>query len=147
MRPRVLWKFATVLMISRLRSIRQSVVTKALSGRPVLVLLIGLAIFIGGALAGLAASVLFVSAPRSFVTIQEVALSVAADIPFFLVSFYFLTGLLWEVNASSYAESTDAVNWLPSSAGEYVAAWSLSSAYTNSPFPCAVVGFAVPLLS
>jgi len=146
MRPRVLWKFATVLMISRLRSIRQSVVTKALSGRPVLVLLIGLAIFIAGALAGLAASVLFVSAPRSFVTIQEVALSVAAAIPFFLVSFYFLTGLLWEVNASSEAESTDAVNWLPISAGEYVAASSLSTAYTYSPFLFGALGFALPIL-
>src|SRR2546426_10302223 len=105
MRPRVLWKFATVLMISRLRSIRQSVVTKALSGRPVLVLLIGLGIFVAGALAGLAASVLFASAPRSIVSIQEVALSVSAAIPFFLGSFYFLTGLLWAPYASSEAES------------------------------------------
>jgi len=146
MRPRVLWKFATVLMISRLRSVRQSVVTRALSGRPILVLIIGIAIFIAGALAGLATTLLFVSIPGSLVSIQEVALSVAAAIPFFLVSFYFLTGLLWEVNASSESESTDAVNWLPISAGEYVAASTLSTAYTYSPFLFGALGFSLPIL-
>ncbi len=145
MRPRVLWRFANVLMISRLRSVRQSVLTRAISGRPLLILIVGVAVFIAALSIGFAASFLFVLAPSSFVTIQDVAMSVAAAIPFFLVTFYFLTGLLWEVNASSEAESTDAINWLPISASEYVTASALSTTYTYSPFVFGALGFALPI--
>ncbi len=145
MRPRVLWKFANVLMISRLRSVRQSVLTRTISGRPLLILIIGFAVFIAALSIGFAASILF-STPDSLVSIQQVAVSVAAAIPFFMVTFYFLTGLLWEVNASMEAESTDAINWLPISASEYVTASALSTTYTYSPFLFGALGFSFPIV-
>ncbi|HZD12946.1 MAG TPA: hypothetical protein VE177_05445, partial [Candidatus Binatus sp.] len=59
MRLRILWKFATILMISRIRSVRQSVVTRAVSGRPLLVLVIDLIVMIAAVLAGFAVTIPF----------------------------------------------------------------------------------------
>jgi hypothetical protein len=54
-------------------------------------------------------------------------------------------GLLWEVNASTEAESTDAINWLPITPGEYVAASALSTSYTYSPLLMVAFGYSLPI--
>src|SRR3989442_10526170 len=54
-------------------------------------------------------------------------------------------GLLWEVNASTEAESTDAINWLPITPGEYVAASALSTSYTYSPLLMVAFGYSPPI--
>src|SRR2546428_918202 len=54
-------------------------------------------------------------------------------------------GLLWEVNGSTEAESTDAIKWLPITPGEYVAASALSTSYTYSPLLMVAVGYSLPI--
>src|SRR5256712_1508925 len=54
-------------------------------------------------------------------------------------------GLLWEVNASTEAESTDAINWLPITPSEYVAASALSTSYTYSPLLMVAFGYSLPI--
>ena len=152
MRLAIVLKFAKVLMISRLRSTRRSFsfVSRSFTNRPLLILAIGTALFFIALLAGFA-TVSFLEIGRGAsgvltqTEIDQLALTIFAGIPLFLTGFYFTMGLLWELNASAEAESTDAINWLPISPGEYVVASSLSTSYTYSPALMIAVGFTLPI--
>ncbi len=76
---------------------------------------------------------------------HQLVVTIFGGVPLFLVGFYFTMGLLWEVNASTEAESTDAINWLPITPGEYVAASALSTGYTYSPLLMVAFGYALPI--
>jgi Membrane protein of 12 TMs len=147
MRPSVLLKFAKVLMISRLRSTRRSIVSKSITSRPILIGLIGIILFFAGLVFGYETTV-FLSSGGALLTgpvAHELVVKIFGGVPLFLVGFYFTMGLLWEVNASTEAESTDAINWLPITPGEYVAASALSTSYTYSPLLMVAFGYALPI--
>jgi hypothetical protein len=147
MRLTVLFKFAKVLMISRLRSTRRSIVSRSITSRPILIGLIGIVLFIAGLLFGYLTT-LFLSAggaPLTGPVAHQLVVTIFGGVPLFLVGFYFTMGLLWEVNASTEAESTDAINWLPITPGEYVAASALSTSYTYSPLLMVAFGYALPI--
>src|SRR5438128_1037242 len=147
MRLAVLFKFAKVLMISRLRSTRRSIVSKSITSRPILIALIGIVLFVAGLFFGYETTV-FLSFGGALFTgpvAHQLVVTIFGGIPLVLVGFYFTMGLLWEVNASTEAESTDAINWLPITPGEYVAASALSTGYTYSPLLMVAFGYALPI--
>src|SRR5467141_1012722 len=147
MRLAVLFKFAKVLMISRLRSTRRSIVSKSITSRPILIALIGIVLFVAGLFFGYETTVFLRSggAPLTGPVAHQLVVTIFGGVPLFLVGFYFTMGLLWEVNASTEAESTDAINWLPITPGEYVAASALSTSYTYSPLLMVAFGYSLPI--
>ncbi len=147
MRLAVLFKFAKVLMISRLRSTRRSIVSRSITSRPILIGLIGIVLFVAALLFGYLTTVFLSSggAPLTGSVAHQLVVTIFGGVPLFLVGFYFTMGLLWEVNASTEAESTDAINWLPITPGEYVAASALSTGYTYSPLLMVAFGYALPI--
>src|SRR5207245_1079074 len=147
MRLAVLFKFAKVLMISRLRSTRRSIVSKSITSRPILIALIGVVLFVAGLFFGYETTVFLSSggAPLTGPVAHQLVITIFGVIPLFLIGFYFTMGLLWEVNASTEAESTDSINWLPITPGEYVAASALSTSYTYSPLLMVAFGYSLPI--
>src|SRR6266568_232947 len=147
MRLAVLFKFAKALMISRLRSTRRSIVSKSITSRPILIALIGIVLFVAGLFFGYETTVFLSSggAPLTGPVAHQLVVTIFGGIPLFLIGFYFTMGLLWEVNASTEAESTDAINWLPITPGEYVAASALSTSYTYSPLLMVAFGYSLPI--
>src|SRR2546428_435887 len=147
MRLAVLFKFAKVLMISRLRSTRRSIVSKSITSRPILIALIGIVLFVAGLFFGYETTVFlsFGGAPLTGPVAHQLVVTIFGGIPLFLIGFYFTMGLLWEVNASTEAESTDAINWLPITPSEYVAASALSTSYTYSPLLMVAFGYSLPI--
>src|SRR5712692_2516141 len=145
MRFHVLLKFAKILMISRMRSTRRSFVTNSLTNRPVLIALIGAVLFVGGLVAGEATVSFFALAGAGSSSISQIVLTIYGGLPIFVISFFFTMGLLWELNASSESESTDAINWLPISPSEYVFASTLSTSYTYSPLVLVTIGYSLPI--
>src|SRR2546428_13121207 len=98
-------------MISRLRSTRRTFVSRGFTHRPVLILVLGIVLFFIALLAGIA-TIAFLSLGRlTSSDIAQLVLTIFGGVPLFLTGFYFTMGLLWELNASSEAESTDAINW------------------------------------
>src|SRR5438477_11161191 len=147
MRLAVLFKFAKVLMISRLRSTRRSIVSRSITSRPILIGLIGIVLFVAALLFGYLTTVFLSSggAPLTGPVAHQLVVTIFGGVPLFLVGFYFTMGLLWEVNASTEAESTDAINWLPITPAEYVAASALSTSYTYSLLLIVAFGYSLDI--
>jgi len=145
MRARVLLKFAKVLMVSRLRGTRRSRVTNSITSRPIIIGLIGVAMFAIGLTFGLVTISILTSASTSASAMGQIVFTIYGGIPIFLIGFFLSMGLLWELNASTEAETTDAINWLPITPAEYVLASTLSTGYTYSPLVAVAVGYALPL--
>ncbi|HET7404515.1 MAG TPA: hypothetical protein VFJ63_00190, partial [Candidatus Bathyarchaeia archaeon] len=145
MRPHVLLQFARILMISRLRSTRRSFVNNAITSRPVIITIIGVALFMIGLLLGTLTVSFIASSGSDVQSTGQIVFTIFGGIPIFLLGFFFSMGLLWELNASSDYESTDAINWLPISPPEYVLASTLSTCYTYSPLVGVALGYALPI--
>jgi hypothetical protein len=145
MRTRVLLKFAKVLMVSRLRSTRRSYLTNGITSRPVIIGVIGAVLFAIGLGLGWETVRILTSSGTNPAAIGQIIFTIYGGIPIFLVGFFFSMGLLWELNASTEAETTDAINWLPITPSEYVIASTLSTSYTYSPLVAVAIGYALPL--
>ena len=61
-------------------------------------------------------------------------------VPVFVTSIVLVAGVLFELSASSKFASSDAINWLPVTQTEYVAASTLSVAYAYSVVPSVIMG-------
>jgi hypothetical protein len=68
--------------------------------------------------------------------VREVLVFVPALVP----SVVLVAGVLFELGASSKFASSDAINWLPVTQGEYVAASTVSIAYNYSVMPSVIMG-------
>ena len=145
MRASVLLKFARILLVSRLRGTRRSFVTNSITSRPIIIGLIGVALFVMGLGFGWATISILTSSSTSPSAIGQIVFTIFGGIPIFLIGFFFSMGLLWELNASSESETTDAINWLPISPAEYVLASTVSTSYTYSPLVAVALGYALPI--
>ena len=145
MRARVLLKFAWILILSRLRGTRRSRLTNSITSRPVIIALIGIATFGVGLGLGRLTVYFLTSNNAAPSAMNQIVLTVFGGIPIFLIGFFFSMGLLWELNASTESETTDSINWLPITPGEYVLASTLSTSYTYSPLVAVAFGYALPI--
>ncbi len=145
MRAIVLLKFAKILMISRLRGTRRSFVTNSITARPVIIALIGIGLFVFGLGLGSVTISMLSSSGADASAVAQVVFTIFGGIPIFLIGFFFSMGLLWELNASTESETTDAINWLPITPSEYVLASTISTSYTYSPLVAVALGYALPI--
>ncbi len=145
MRAIVLLKFAKILMISRLRGTRRSFVTNSITARPVIIALIGIGLFVFGLGLGWVTISMLSSSGADASAVAQVVFTIFGGIPIFLIGFFFSMGLLWELNASTESETTDAINWLPITPSEYVLASTISTSYTYSPLVAVALGYALPI--
>jgi len=145
MRIRVLFEFAKILMLSRLRNTRQSFLSNSITNRPILIALIGSIMFAAGVGFGTATVSFLRGAGASPADIGQIVETIFGGIPIFLIGFFFTMGLLWELNASSESESSDSINWLPISPSEYIFASTVSTSYTYSPLVLVTVGYSLPI--
>lgn len=145
MRRRVLLEFARILMISRLRGSRRSFLTNRVTSRPVIIAIIAAGLFVMGVALGWTTIGLLSSSGTSSSAMDQIVFTIFGGIPIFLIGFFFSMGLLWELNASSESETTDAINWLPITPTEYVLASALSTSYTYSPLLAVALGYTLPI--
>src|SRR5438094_2457619 len=115
MRLPVLFKFAKILMISRLRSTRRSIVSKSITSRPILIGLIGIVLFFAGLFFGYETTVFLSSggAPLTGPAAHQLVVTIFGGVPLFLVRFYFIMGFLWELTVFRKAEVKAALNGFP----------------------------------
>src|SRR5438552_8963351 len=87
MRLPVLFKFAKVLMISRLRSTRRSIVSRSITSRPILIGLIGIVLFVAALFFGYLTTV-FLSSGGALLNgpvAHQLVVTIFGGIPLFLV--------------------------------------------------------------
>jgi hypothetical protein len=78
-------------------------------------------------------------------SVHTLAVQSLIVLPVILTSAVTLAGILFELGQGSGLASSEAVNWLPVSAGEYVVASSVSVLFTYSPLLFIGLGVAIPL--
>jgi len=78
-------------------------------------------------------------------TVRPAAVQALEVLPVLLTAAVIVTGVLFELGQSSGLASSEAVNWLPVSPGEYVLASSVSIMFTYSPLLFLCLGFTIPL--
>lgn len=77
--------------------------------------------------------------------VQTLAVESLIVLPVILTSGVILAGILFELGQASGLASSEAVNWLPVSPGEYVVASSVSVVFTYSPLLFIGLGVTIPL--
>jgi hypothetical protein len=126
-------RFASILALSTVRGRKR--LGRKLVRRPIFNLYVSAILFlvVAVSLFGLAHNVeLFLA--------RLVYTQVAIFIPSFVAFFAMMYSLMYEFGQSSGAASTDMINWLPISAGDYVLASTLSTLYYVSPMVAAIIG-------
>jgi len=84
--------------------------------------------------------------PSEFASlVQTLAVESLIVLPVILTSGVILAGILFELGQASGLASSEAVNWLPVSPGEYVLASSVSVVFTYSPLLFISLGVTIPL--
>ena len=135
-------RLAEILVASQLRSGRSSSDPKSFFGRPALIGVIDIGLFLG--IAGLAAASLGAAAvSRS----QDAAIANAflPFVPLVAVSVVLIAGLMFELTTTAKFASSDAANWLPISPWEYLSASVAAIAYTYSPAVAVTLGALLPI--
>jgi hypothetical protein len=125
------YKLAVVLTKSQLRGYQRRRLTARLFGDPRIIFVADVALFTVPALLTyfLLARTLPVDIHNA---IQEVENQALAGIPTAITFTLILFGILGEISQPIQSTSTDLINWLPISPGEYVAGSSMSLSYTYS---------------
>lgn len=77
--------------------------------------------------------------------LEPMALQTFIGLPILLTSAIIVVGIMFELGQSAGLASSEAVNWLPITPREYVAASSMSMIAVYSPLLAAVMGFTLPL--
>jgi len=83
--------------------------------------------------------------PETMSLVRPLAVQSLIVLPVILTSAVTLAGILFELGQTSGVASSEAVNWLPVSPGEYVVASSVSVLFTYSPLLFISLGVTIPL--
>ena len=130
-------RVAGVLVASQIRSGRSTSDPGSLFARPSIFAAIDVAVFL--VLFGLTA--FLVPATSRLSTLLLPLLTAALPfIPLYAVATVLVAGVMFELTATAKFASSDAVNWLPVTPGEYVLASSSAIAYTYSPALAFILG-------
>ena len=131
-------RLAGVLLASELRSGRSVSDPKSLLGRPMILGVIDVGVFVGVfALAFLGLQAIGPYAPAGFdVLAQELLVLV----PILTVGAVLVTGIMFEFSTGARFATSDTVNWLPLTPPEYVAASTLAISLVYSPAPAFILG-------
>jgi len=78
-------------------------------------------------------------------SVRPIAINSLIVLPVILTSAVILAGILFELGQASGLASSEAVNWLPVSPGEYVVASTFSLVFTYSSFLSVSLGVTIPL--
>jgi predicted permease len=138
-------RLAGVLVSSQLRSGRSSSDPNSVTGRPSIIALLDVALFLGVfALAWSALS----SLPPGASPVLTAANGIFPFLPIAAVGVVVIAGTMFELTSTAKFSSSDAVNWMPITPGEYVASSAGAIAYTYSPAVALLLGglFAVSLV-
>jgi hypothetical protein len=142
MKPRKVYSLAKALTNSQLRASRSGRGGASLFRNPIVMLVIDAAAFSLAAGLGFAVTPLLMTLGEPFrsqflLALREGLVFIPALIPGMIL----VAGVLFELSSSSKFASSDAVNWLPVTQSEYVAASILSCAYIYSVIPAVTLGF------
>jgi hypothetical protein len=125
------YRLSIVLTKSQLRGYQRSRLIARLFGDPRIILAADAALFALPALIGYV--LLTRSLPAQIENIvQQLETQALSGIPAILTFSVILFGILSEISQPMQSTSTDLVNWLPISPGEYVAGSTISLSYTYS---------------
>lgn len=142
MRPAIIFNLSSVLFKSYLRAGRSSKLSRVFS-QPRIMLVINLvALVIPAALL----QYFFLWMPLKVIKLMEPLIWQAlVGLPIMLTSAIIVAGILFELGQSAGLSSSEAVNWLPISPREYVAASAISIVTMYSPLFAISVGVTLPL--
>jgi hypothetical protein len=125
------YKLSVVLTKSQLRGYQRSRLFARLFGDPRIIMVADIALFAFPALIGY--EVLSRALPAGIEsTVHGIETQALSGIPAILAFSVILFGILSEISQPMQSTSTDLVNWLPISPGEYVAGSTISLSYTYS---------------
>jgi Membrane protein of 12 TMs len=137
------YQLTKILVVSQLRSGRSKNGNSSILERPAFILA---ANAIAVLLSWLATFEILSYLPATLGPVVETTTrQVLAFLPMFVLAIVLLAGVMFELNTSSKFASSDLVNWLPISTGEYVAASSISVAYSYSIYLSVAAGVALAL--
>ncbi len=131
-------RLAGVLLASELRSGRSRSDPHSLLGRPVILAVLDLALFLG--VFGIAYPVLGLVRSTDPSLLASVATPVLLFLPVIAVATVLLAGVMFEFSTTTRVGASDAANWLPISPTDYVAASSTAVAFVYSPAPALALG-------
>lgn len=137
------WRLSRVLLSSQLRSGRSQSDPRSLWGRPVVLVILDLAVYI--AVAALVHAALGALGPSAIPLITPYVLQLLALLPVLAVGVVLVAGVMFEFTTTGRFSSSDAANWLPVSPTEYVTASALSVALIYSMAVAFALGAALPL--
>lgn len=135
-------RIAATLVASQLRSGRSSSDPRSLFGRPMLIGLVDVGLFLGSVglvVEGLEAASL---SPGQLGTLAG---AILPFLPLIAVGVVLVAGLMFELTTTTKFAASDAANWLPISPAEYLAASVTAIAYTYSPAVAATLGGLLPV--
>lgn len=135
------YAIALVLAKSQLRASRTGSGGESIFRRTGILALIDVIGFVGAAGAGyaIAGAILSLALPQR-VSVEQDVIELLVLVPALVAGAVLVAGILFELNTSSKFGSSDSVNWLPVTQGEYVTASTLSVAYSYSLVPSIIMG-------
>jgi len=130
-------RLAGVLVASQLRSGRSTSDPESFTGRPEVIAVIDVALYLGVfALAWVALGAL----PPGSVDIRAALDGILPFLPLAAVGVVVVAGTMFELTTTSRFAGSDAVNWMPLTPGEYVLSSASAIAYTYSPAVALLLG-------
>lgn len=134
-------RLAKVLVISQLRSGRSGSDPTSFLGRPSLILVIDAVLFAVPLFVGEAG---VLSAGSGILPLATLVTAFLPFVPLIAVAAVLVAGVMFELTATAKFSGSDAVNWLPLTPREYVAASSGAIAYAYSPAIALFLGITLP---
>jgi predicted permease len=130
-------RMAGVLVSSQLRSGRSNSDPQNFVGRPEVIAIVDLVLFLG---ALVVAWSIVGSLPSGGDTLRPAVNGVIPFLPLAAVGVVVIAGTMFELTSTAKFSGSDAVNWMPITPGEYVASSSSAIAYTYSPAVALLMG-------